>query len=172
MAERRGWTSAVRRRRPRRLNLRCGQATMNAGGPSALANGAGGGLWRRGHDDGAHGGTPASLHALRWLTGLCQRARGETMGCWGDGGAITVVREWPGTSCALLWRRRSGGRSAAAAVRKRRRRERNGSAGWLGRALATLRRARARRGLRGQGAGDARPSPGTRGARTLPSVGH
>jgi len=144
-----------------------GQASMNAGGPSALATGAGGGLWRRGHDDGAHGGTPASLHALRWLTGLCQRARGETMGCWGDGGAITVVREWPGTSCALLWRRRSGGRSAAAAVRKRRRRERNGSAGWLGRALATLRRARARRGLRGQGAGDARPSPGTRGAQTL-----
>jgi len=170
-----GWRcgSTVKRRRGLRwFKSMRGQASMNAGGPSALANGAGGGLWRRGHDDGAHGGTPASLHALRWLTGLCQRARGETMGCWGDGGAITVVREWPGTSCALLWRRRSGGRSAAAAVRKRRRRERNGSAGWLGRALATLRRARARRGLRGQGAGDARPSPGTRGARTLPSVGH
>jgi len=73
-----------------------GQASMNAGGPSALATGAGGVLWRRGHDDGAHGGTPASLHALRWLTGLCQRARGETMGCWGDGGAITVAKEQRG----------------------------------------------------------------------------
>ena len=85
---------------------------------------------------------------------------------------MVVVLEWLGAGCARLWRRRGSESPAAAAARKKRRRERNGSAGWLGRALATLRRARARRGLRGQGAGDARPSPGTRGARTLPSVGH
>ena len=112
---------------------------MNAGGPSALANRAGEGLWRRGHDDGAHGGTPASLHALRRLTKCCQRARGEAMGCWGDGGAVAVVLEWLGVSCARLWRRRSCKSSAAAAARKKGRGEANGGARWLGQTLAGLR---------------------------------
>ena len=52
---------------------------------------------------------------------------------------MVVVLEWLGTGCARLWRWRSCGRSAAAAAEKKGRRERNGSAGWLGRALATLR---------------------------------
>ena len=104
---------------------------MNAGGPSALANRAGEGLWRRGHDDGAHGGTPASLHALRRLTKCCQRARGEAMGCWGDGGAMAVVLEWLGASCARLWRRRSCESSAAAAARKKGRGEAKMERGWV-----------------------------------------
>ena len=52
---------------------------------------------------------------------------------------MVVVLEWLGAGCARLWRRRGSDSSAAAAARKKRRRERNGSAGWLGRALATLR---------------------------------
>jgi len=43
---------------------------MNAGGPSALANGAGGELWRRGHDDGVGGGAPASTRMALELTEL------------------------------------------------------------------------------------------------------
>ena len=104
---------------------------MNGWGPSTLANRAGEGLWRRGHDDGAHGGTPASLHALRRLTKCCQRARGEAMGCWGDGGAMAVVLEWLGASCARLWRRRSCESSAAAAARKKGRGEAKMERGWV-----------------------------------------
>jgi len=58
------------------------------------------------------------------------------------------------------------------AAKKEAEAKRKWSAAGVGRTLAGLRRARAQRGLRGQGNGDARPSPGTRGARTLPSVGH
>jgi len=114
------------------------------------------------------GGAPARRCAGLELTELEQRALEDAVGCWGGGGAVAVVLEWPGASCARLWRRRSGGRSAVAAARKNGRGEAKWSAGRLGRTLATLRRARAQRGLRGQGNGDARPSPGTRGARTLP----
>ena len=171
MAERRGWTSAGRRWRLRLFDLKLGRALGYYGEPSALANAWIGGLWRRGHDDGAHGGTPASLCTRLELTEREWRALEGATGCWGDGSAIAVAKEQRGRAGDVYG---DGGarRLSAAAVRKRRRRERNGSAGWLGRALATLRRARARRGLRGQGNGDARPSPGTRGARTLPSVGH
>ena len=68
---------------------------MNAGGPSALANGAKGGLWRRGHDDGVGDGAPVSICTALALTELEQRALGEAMGCWGDGGGIAVMEEWP-----------------------------------------------------------------------------
>ena len=68
-----------------------------------------------------------------------------------------------------LWRRRlSARKSWAAAARKDGRGEAKMERGRLGRTLVTLRRAQAQRGLRGQGNGDTRPSPGTRGARTLP----
>ena len=77
---------------------------MNAGGPSALANGAGGGLWWRGHDDGVRGGAPASIGTVLTLTECEWRAREEATGCWGDGGAMAVVLEWLGASCAWLWR--------------------------------------------------------------------
>ena len=106
---------------------------MNAGGPSALANGAGGGLWRRGHDDGAHGGTPASLHALRWLTKRCQRAREEATGCWGDGGAIAVVLEWPGASWRLNGDGGGGEELAAALAVKKEARSEMGALGGSGR---------------------------------------
>ena len=68
MAARRCGSTALRRWKPRRLNLTCGQASMNDGGPNALANGAGGGLWRRGHDNGVGGGALASLRTALALT--------------------------------------------------------------------------------------------------------
>ena len=156
MAERRGGTTARRRRRPRRLNLRCGQATMNAGGPSALANGAGGGLWRRGHDDVAHGGTPVRFCALRWLTKLYQRAREEQ---WGAGETVELW-QWcwsgqarAGTVMATTELRELGG---CCYEEERPRQRKNGvrlSAGgrWrdegaLGRVVAWLGRAEATRG--------------------------
>ena len=83
---------------------------MDDGEPSALANGAGGGLWRRGHDDGVRGGAPVSIGTALALTKLEWRAREEATGCWGDGGAMAVVLEWLGMSCARLWRRRSCGK--------------------------------------------------------------
>jgi hypothetical protein len=106
MAEWRGGTSAVRRCGLRWFKLTRGQASVDAEGPSALANGAGGGLWRRGHDDGVSGGAPVSICTVLTLTELKWRAREEAMGCWGDGGAMAVGLEWLGTSCARLWRRR------------------------------------------------------------------
>jgi len=146
---------------------------MNAGGPSALANRAGEGLWRRGHDDGAHGGTPASLHALRLLTKCCQWARGEAMGCWGDGGAMAVVLEWLGASCARLWRRRSCKSSAAAAAgEKKTEAKQMGCAAECGRALGRLRRALAWLCHAGQGAGDARPWLATTRRTGSEPVGH
>ena len=51
---------------------------------------------------------------------------------------MVVVLEWLGAGCARLWRRRGSESPAAAAARKKRRRERNGSAGWLGRALVVM----------------------------------
>jgi len=54
-----------------------------------LANGAGGGLWRRGHDDGVRGGAPARCCALWWLTKLYQR-HGRRQ--WVDGEPVEVLR--------------------------------------------------------------------------------
>ena len=96
MAARRGGTSAVRWRRPRRHNLKCRRASRNAGEPSALANREGGGLWQRGHDDGVRGGAPVSLCTALTLTEREWRAREEATGCWGDGGAIAVAKEQRG----------------------------------------------------------------------------
>ena len=42
------------------------------------------------------------------------RAREEAVVRWEDGGAMLVVLEWLGASCARLWRRRSCENSAAA----------------------------------------------------------
>jgi hypothetical protein len=136
MAERRGWTTAARRRRLRWFKLTRGQASVDAGGPSALANGAGGGLWRRGHDDGVRGGASVSIGTALTLTEREWRAREEAVVRWEDGGAMLVVLEWLGASCARLWRRRSCRSSAAAATRKKGNQKRNGSAAECGRALA------------------------------------
>jgi len=94
MAERRGWTTAKRRRRPRWPDLRFGRAPGYYGGPSALANAWRGGLWRRGHDDGAHGGTPARRCAGLELTelktagtGWRRESRGRRLCGCGDGEA-------------------------------------------------------------------------------------
>ena len=35
------------------------------------------------------------------LTGLEQRALGEAMGCWGDGGGIAVMEKRLGAACAV-----------------------------------------------------------------------
>ena len=35
------------------------------------------------------------------LTELEQRALGEAMGCWGDGGGIAVMKERLGAACAI-----------------------------------------------------------------------
>ena len=96
MAARRGGTSAVRWRRPRRPNLKCRRVSRNAGEPSTLANREGGGLWQRGHDDGVRGGAPVSLCTALTLTEREWRAREEATGCWGDGGAIAVAKEQRG----------------------------------------------------------------------------
>ena len=71
---------------------------MNAGGPSALANGAGGGLWRRGHDDGVRGGAPVSIVTALTLTELEWRAREEAVGRWGASCAAAVKNGWLGAS--------------------------------------------------------------------------
>ena len=52
------------------------------------------GRWRRGHGDGASGGAPASSHALRLLTKLEQRQRGDAGSFWEDGGAAVVTNGW------------------------------------------------------------------------------
>ena len=76
---------------------------------------------------------------------------------------MVVVLEWLGAGCARLWRRRGSESSAAAAAEKKGRRERNGSAGWLGRALAVMKArpgaawpARSGRGRRATAVGDTR----------------
>ena len=102
MAERQGGTTAIRRRRPRRLNLRFGRAPGYYGGPSAPAIMRKGRLRRRGHDDGPRRRAPAKACALLRLTELEQRALEDAVGCWGGGGAVAVVLEWPGASCARL----------------------------------------------------------------------
>ena len=96
MAERRGWTSAGRRWRLRLFDLKLGRALGYYGEPSALANAWIGGLWRRGHDDGACGGTPASLCTRLELTEREWRALEGATGCWGDGSAIAVAKEQRG----------------------------------------------------------------------------
>ena len=63
------------------------------------------------------------------------------MGCWGDGGAMAVVLEWPGASCARLWRRRSCESSAAAAARKKGHGEAKLERGWV-RVSAGVKKAR------------------------------
>ena len=69
---------------------------MNARGPSALANRAGGGLWRRGHDDGVGDGALVSICTALALTELEQRAMGDVWSCWGDGGAVAMAEEQRG----------------------------------------------------------------------------
>ena len=65
-----------------------GQASVDAGEPSALANGAGGGLWRRGHNDGVRGGAPVSIGTALALTEGCQRAWKEAVRCCGGDGVL------------------------------------------------------------------------------------
>ena len=96
MAERQGWTMAVRRCGLRWFKLTRGQASVDAGEPSALANGAGGGLWRRGHDDGVHGGALVSIGMALTLTELEWRAREEAAGRWGTSGGVAGVEKQRG----------------------------------------------------------------------------
>jgi len=119
MAARRGGTSAVRRWGLRWLDLELGRAPVDYSEPSASAIAWNGRLQRRGHDDGHGGEAPVSLCTALTLTEREWRAREEATGCWGDGGAMAVVREWLGASCAQLWRRRSCGNAAGAARRRR-----------------------------------------------------
>ena len=41
------------------------------------------------------GGAPVRRCTALGLTELGQRALGEAMWCWGDGGGISVMEEWP-----------------------------------------------------------------------------
>ena len=100
MAERRGWTTAERRCGLRWFKLTRGQASVDAGEPSALANGAGGGLWRRGHDDGVRGGAPVSIGTALALTELEWRAREEAVGRWGTSGGVAGVERQRGRAGA------------------------------------------------------------------------
>ena len=112
---------------------------MDAGEPSALANGAGGGLWRRGHDDGVRGGAPASLYALRWLTKYCQRAREEAVGRWGASGATAVKNGWLGASLRGYGDGGGGASSLQRCGEEEGREKRKEGAGRLGLVLAGLR---------------------------------
>jgi len=96
MAERRGWTTAVRRCGLWWFKLTRGQASVDAGEPSALANGAGGGLWRCGHDDGVRGGAPVSIGTALALTELEWRPREEAVGRWGTSGGVAGVERQRG----------------------------------------------------------------------------
>ena len=98
MAERRGWTTAVRQCGLWWFKLTHGQALVDAGEPSALANGAGGGLWRRGHDDGVRGGASVSIGTALTLTELEWRAQEEAVGRWGASCAAAVKNGWLGAS--------------------------------------------------------------------------
>jgi len=98
MAERWGWTTAVRRCGLRWFKLTRGQASVDAGEPSALANGAGGGLWRCGHDDRVRSGAPVSIGTALALTELEWRAREEAVGRWGASCAAAVKNGWLGAS--------------------------------------------------------------------------
>ena len=113
------------------------------------------------------GGAPARRCAGLELTELEQRALEDAVGCWGGGGAVAVVLEWPGASYARLWRRRSCGSSAAALAGAADGEGGAGNetegAGRCGRVLATLRRAWACLGRAGQSVGDARPRFAPRG---------
>ena len=80
MAERWCGTTALRRCGLRWFKLTRGQVSVDAGEPSALANGAGGGLWRRGHDDGVRGRAPVSIGTALTLTELEWWAREEVVG--------------------------------------------------------------------------------------------
>ena len=55
----------------------------------------------------------------------------DAAGFQGGGGATAVMLEWPGASCARLWRRRSYGSSAAAAARKKGHGEAKLERGWV-----------------------------------------
>ena len=120
------------------------------------------------------GGAPARRCAGLELTELEQRALEDAVGCWGGGGAVAVVLEWPGVSCSRLWRRRSCGSSAAALAGAADGEEGAGNetegAGRCGRVLAGLRPcpgaawpARSGRWRRAAAAGDTR--------RTKPETG-
>ena len=131
MAERRGWTSAGRRWRLRLFDLKLGRALGYYGEPSALANAWIGGLWRRGHDDGAHGGTPASLCTRLELTEREWRALEGATGCWGDGSAIAVAKEQRGRAGDGYGDGGARRLSAAAAARKKSRGNAKMGCGWV-----------------------------------------
>ena len=94
MAERRGWTTAVRRWRPRRSEKRRGRVSLGSGEPNAHGYTVYGGGTCPSHGDGLGGGAPASLRTTLALTEGCQRAWEEVVRCWGGGGAMAVVMEW------------------------------------------------------------------------------
>ena len=100
MAERRAGTIAVRWCGLRWFKLTRGQASVDAGEPSALANGAGGGLWRCGHDDGVRGGAPVSIGTALALTELEWRPREEAVGLWGTSGGVAGVERQRGRAGA------------------------------------------------------------------------
>ena len=131
MAGRRGWTTAKRRWRLRWFDLKLGRALGYYGGPSASAIGARGGLWRRGHDDGAHGGTPASLCTRLELTEREWRALEGATGCWGDGSAIAVAKEQRGRAGDGYGDGGARRLSAAAAARKKSRGNVKMGCGWV-----------------------------------------
>ena len=94
MAERRGWTTAVRRWRPRRSEKGCGRVSLGSGKPNAHGYAVYGGGTRPSHGDGRGGESLASTSMALALTERGQRAREEAVRCWGGGGAMAVVMEW------------------------------------------------------------------------------
>ena len=104
---------------------------MSYGGPIARSNVARGGRSWPDHGDGvwrrSNGELLCGVVAYRALSA----ALVDAAGFQGGGGATAVMLEWPGASCARLWRRRSYESSAAAAARKKGHGEAKLERGWV-----------------------------------------
>ena len=137
MAERRGWTTAVRRWRPRQSEKGRGRVSLSSSEPNAHGYAVYGGGTRPSHDDGRGGEAPASLRTTLALTVGCQRAREEAGGWrW----SATVVMEWLGASlCTVMATaelRELGGCCWRCETTKEERGKRTEGAGRCGRVLA------------------------------------
>jgi len=93
MAARRSRTTALRRCRPRRSNIKRGRASTGSGEPSAQGCTADGGGRCPSHGDGRGGDAPASSRAVLELTEHSPRAWGEEASHGGAGGAAVVVEK-------------------------------------------------------------------------------
>ena len=101
MAERRGWTTVVRRWGLRWFDLKLGRAPVDYKEASARALVAWGGRVGPGHGDGGGGGASARRCAGLELTELERRALAGAGSCGEDGDAVAVMEKQLGVACAV-----------------------------------------------------------------------